>query len=186
MADCKFPGCIWHAESNGYCIRHRQYAKETGTKVKHKEPPVQTPVFQKPIAKVSAKKAQELKDEKPDRDKLNAWFESIEKKECPGLFTHCWECGAKILKAFIRAAIAHVLPKRKNQFPSVATHEKNYMILGAGCGCHNKYDKSWEDAATMKVWPMAVERFIEIYPSIPAEEKKNIPEELLQELEPVE
>lgn len=136
------------------------------------------------IPKQSEKKKKELQDEKPDRDKQQDWFEAIEKKECPGTHTKCWECGDKILKAFIRAAIAHVLPKRKNQFPSVATHENNYLILGAGCGCHNKYDKSWDDAAGMKIWSNAVEKFIEIYPWIASAERKNIPDFLLQELPP--
>ncbi|MDB5200541.1 MAG: hypothetical protein JWO92_2504 [Chitinophagaceae bacterium] len=137
------------------------------------------------IPKVSDKKKQQLKDEKPDREKQNDWFEAIDKKECPYAFTHCQECGKIILKAFMRAAIAHVLPKKKNQFPSVATHENNYIILGAGCGCHNKYDKSWDDASQMKVWPLAVSKFLEIYPFIASKEKKNIPDILLQEISPV-
>lgn len=136
------------------------------------------------IPKQSKKQKEKLKEEKPARDEQNEWFVAIEVKEFKKGFCNCWNCGEKIPKAFARAATAHVLPKRNNQFPSVKTHPENYLILGAGCGCHNRYDRSWEDAAQMKVWPLAVEKFNIIYPFIAAKEKKNIPEELLQELDP--
>lgn len=107
---------------------------------------------------------------------------------------HCQECNApipekikQIGKKFTldgyRCATAHVLPKKKEYgFPSVASNPINRLFLGAGCGCHNKYDSSWEKAATMKVWPMAVEIFKKLYPLIPAHERKNIPEVFLQEI----
>lgn len=145
-----------------------------------------SPVADKQVYKippVSEKKKQQNKEEKPQRDAQNKWFDDVAQKEKKGGYK-CWECGTAINPFFIKAAIAHVLPKRDNQFPSVKTHPDNYLILGAGCGCHNRYDRTWEDAAQMKVWPLAVERFNKIYPFIAAKEKKNIPEELLQELEP--
>lgn len=95
----------------------------------------------------------------------------------------CMECKKHIPKSFYRAATAHVLPKRKEYgFPSISTHPDNYLILGAGCGHHQQYDKSWEDAAKMKIWPLAVEKFKILYPLISQEERKNIPEILLQTL----
>ena len=96
---------------------------------------------------------------------------------------HCMECGKFIPVSFYRAATAHVLPKRKEYgFPSIACHTENYLVLGAGCGCHNKYDKSWEDAAQMKIWPVAVEKFLKLYPLIDQKERKNIPEVFRQEV----
>jgi hypothetical protein len=129
------------------------------------------------IPKQSEKKKAELKAGKPAKDNLNDWFKEIDNKECPGVSTTCWNCGEVILKPFMRAAIAHVLPKRKNLFPSVATHPMNYLILGAGCGCHNEYDRSWTDAAKMQVWKMAKERFKQISGSIAKDEKSKIPEQ---------
>lgn len=108
----------------------------------------------------------------------------------------CMECGAfipefiqmvgmKMKLSGYRCATAHVLPKKKEfGFPSVASNPINRLFLGSGCGCHNKYDSSWEKAATMKVWPLAVEIFKKLYPLIAASEKKNIPEVFLQEIEP--
>lgn len=57
MSSCSFPGCVWNAENNGYCIRHRQYAPTTSTKAKHKEPPVKVEEAKQAINKVSDKQA---------------------------------------------------------------------------------------------------------------------------------
>lgn len=116
-----------------------------------------------------------------ERLELEKWYETICKKI--DMNPYCWNCGKRITKPFYRAACAHVIPKRKNYgFPSVATHPANYLILGAGCGCHSKYDMCWEDAKKLKVWEIAVERFKAIYPSIDESEHKNIPEILLESL----
>lgn len=112
------------------------------------------------------------------------------------LHPKCDECGAPIpekIKLFgknftisgYRAATAHCLPKRKEYgFPSVAHLLDNRIFLGAGCGCHSRYDRSWEDAASMKIWPIALEKIKKIVPLIDPKERKNIPDIILQEIEP--
>ncbi len=109
---------------------------------------------------------------------------------------YCQECGAwipekikQIGKKFTlsgyRCATAHVLPKKEEYgFPSIAHVLENKIFLGAGCGCHSKYDRSWEDAATMKIWPIALEKIKKLIPLIDPKERKNIPDIILQELEP--
>ena len=109
---------------------------------------------------------------------------------------YCQECGAwipekikQIGKKFTlngyRCATAHVLPKKEEYgFPSIAHVLDNRIFLGAGCGCHAKYDRSWEDAATMKIWPIALEKIKKLIPLIDPKERKNIPDIILQELEP--
>ena len=97
----------------------------------------------------------------------------------------CMECGAFIPKPFYRAATSHVLPKRKEYgFPSVASNLNNWLRLGSGCGCHQRYDRSWEDAAQMKIFPSAIAKFKILYPLIDKKELKNLPEVFLQEIEP--
>jgi hypothetical protein len=114
---------------------------------------------------------------------LQKWFDEIEEKYFSGGYCKCWECGESIPKKYARAATAHILPKKKEYgFPSVATHPLNFLILGAGCGCHNKTHR-WDKFCTMKVWPLAVERFVSIYPSIAKTERRIIPEVLSQEIE---
>jgi hypothetical protein len=68
----------------------------------------------------------------------------------------CWECGARIFRPFYRAATAHIFPKKI--FPSIAIHPLNYLILGAGCGCHNKTHRL-DTFTKMGVWKEAVDRF---------------------------
>jgi len=150
MSDnCTFPLCKGHAVRDGFCIHHaKHYAGPKPAKEKVG------------IAPISEKRKKQLKEEKPNRDKQNEWFAEVEAKEFKNGGAHCWNCGEFIHVAFARAATAHILPKRKNMFPSVATHPENYLILGAGCGCHSEYDRSWDDASKMQVWPKVVERFL--------------------------
>lgn len=137
---------------------------------------------QKGIAQQSEKKKAEVKAAKPQKDLLNDWFNEIEEREWKNGKCNCWNCGEVILKPFARTAIAHILAKRKNQFPSVATQPMNYLILGASCGCHSEYDTSWEDASKMRIWPKAVERFLIFQSTITAEEFTRLPEVLTQEI----
>jgi hypothetical protein len=91
----------------------------------------------------------------------------------------CEECGANIPHIFYRASVAHVLPKRKEfGFPSVQSHPLNKLFLGSGCGCHKKYDDTWEAASKMKIWPKVIVIFQELYPFIHPSEHKNIPDVL--------
>lgn len=118
-----------------------------------------------------------------DYQALELFFKNAAKEIA--FMPQCAECGAFIPKSFYRAATAHVLPKRKEYgFPSVADNFNNWLKLGSGCGCHQRYDRSWEDAAQMKIFPLAIEKFKILYPLIDKKELKNLPEVFLQEIEP--
>lgn len=69
---------------------------------------------------------------------------------------YCMECGCWIPKDYYHSAVAHIF--MKSIFKSVAAHPVNYLILSAGCGCHDK-THTLSDFAKMKVFPIAVERF---------------------------
>jgi len=107
------------------------------------------------------------------------WFENIKRNEQPV----CWETGDPIPDKYMRAATAHILPKKDNigGFPSVATHPLNYLILSPLNGSHDK-THTWSKFQEMKVWPLAVERFKKIYPYIAPSERKYLPDCFLQEL----
>lgn len=108
------------------------------------------------------------------------WFEEIKRREQPV----CWETGDSFPISYMRAATAHILPKKSGigGFPSVATHPLNYTILSPLNGSHQKYDHSWDRAQGMKIWPIVVERFKKIYPYIAQAERKYLPDCLIQEL----
>ncbi len=133
----------------------------------------------KGIALVSEKQKEKNKAAKPQKDLQDEWFEEriAELTDC------CQECGGKTKSAIYvmaKESIAHLLPKRKSMFPSVATHKENWIELCIHC--HTNYDSSWEAAAQMKIWPTVVQGVLKIYPSIAAVERKNLPEILRQEI----
>lgn len=146
----------------------------------------------KPIAKKSAKRlAKEAEEKKATsiegrEESLNEWFQRIEdkhwgKKEnleytgCP-----CMECGKTIPRIYARHATAHLLPKKL--FKSVATNDLNYLILGAGCGCHDKTHRI-DKLIQMKIWPEAAKRINALLPLLPYDELKYVSQQLYDALE---
>lgn len=157
------------------------------------------PKPRKPIAKVSEKKKKQdaeskrlLSDArelgKPAEGDQEQWFQDRMKDNLPV----CMNCGMEApwllqpeYEKIWRACQAHILPKRKTQFPSVSTHPMNHMVLfpvwgGHLCGCHNEFDSSWYNATTMKVWEIAKHRFKEFESAIAANERRKIPEQFLK------
>lgn len=136
------------------------------------------------IPKISEKRKNKLAEEKArlggDDTELVKWYARIMKTEEP----ICWETGNKINKKDKTAwhgSICHILPKKL--FPSVQTHPQNYLILQMYGGTHGQFDSSWHNASKMKVWNLAVERFIMIEPDIALDERKYLPDILLEELQ---
>ncbi len=114
---------------------------------------------------------------------LDIWFQAIQKKHSDGgTGTHCWECGSWIPEKYMRHATAHLLPKKN--FDSVKTHELNYLILGAGCGCHAKTDRL-DQFVKMRVWGEAARRIKIMMPLLPFDELKYISSQLLIELDKI-
>lgn len=139
----------------------------------------------KPIPKKSVKKIEQEAAERQERGEqeteLQKWYSHIMQTEHPV----CWETGEKIDTRDVKGwhgSIAHALPKI--QFPSVATHPKNYLILKMWGGTHGQYDSSWENASRMKVWPIACEVFNQLYPLLSADEKRRLPDVIVQEIRP--
>ncbi len=149
--------------------KNKTVAKKTGSKLRKS-----IPTSNKFVDNNAAKSFEELQ----------LWFEHIKNNE----LNVCWETNATIPYSYMRAAIAHILPKKRGKigaiggFASVSTHPLNYMILSPLTGAHNKFDLSWQSAQGMKVWPLAVERFKKIYPYIALSERKYLPDCLLKEL----
>jgi hypothetical protein len=112
------------------------------------------------------------------QERLEIFFDKAAKIIAEHPFCH--ECELSSIQTFIpemyyRAASAHILPKRKEHgFPSIADNIENLLVLSPTCGHHKKYDNTWEDAATMKVWPLAVKKIKKMLPFIAASEMKNL------------
>lgn len=119
-------------------------------------------VSEKTLAKQAEEKAA---GGDPEKKALNKWFALIEKEQAGQC--KCWECGKHIPDGFIRCATSHIFPKAA--FRSVATYPLNYLILSASC-CHDKSHKV-ESFKSMKVWPEAVDRFLQFERLLTKEEK---------------
>lgn len=171
---CKANGCqsFQKIGCGGYCYRHREL--DPMFHVKHLKA-----AAKKDIKKIKALPPQPLKD-----SELVNWY-SARVREL-SVNSYCENCGSQIPSAYRWASIAHVLPKRDNYgFPSIKTHPLNRVFLGSNCGCHNRYDTSWDWAQQMKIWPDVVRRVIEMFPAIDRPEYKNLPGCLVIEIKKV-
>lgn len=90
----------------------------------------------------------------------------------------CEECGVSLRASKAinpRSIIAHILPKRKSCFPSVATHSDNRLFLCVDC--HSNYDnKGWEYVATMKIFNLVKERLALFVDCLTEFELNKLPE----------
>ncbi len=96
---------------------------------------------------------------------LENWFDMVagEIRKHP----YCMECGSFIPQQFYRHASAHILAKKI--FPSVATNPNNFLILGASCGCHHRFDNG--AMQEMNVFEEAVRRFAIFAPLVKEKHK---------------
>lgn len=146
----------------------------------------------KPIWKYWADKRKESKPLKRTGIKQKFY---PKKNKIPGLFEFmsgmvgkcswvCDECGVYCYSPdpkFQLAAQAHILEKKI--FRSVALVPENILCLPShGCGCHKKFDHSYERKTKMKVWPKAQEIILTVLiPRLPAQEYVKLPD-FLKEL----
>lgn len=139
------------------------------------------------IPRISKKKAKQLKEQKLNGSDsaLDIWFEE-RRKECTG---KCCLCGGKTEKAndeTYRRSIHHLLDKRPTMFPSVSCHPDNWIeVCFYGNSCHtNIHSKviTWELLHDSAEWKIIVQKFKKIYPYIAENERRNLPQLLLNEL----
>lgn len=169
-ADCKMSPTIGY---EGYYIKH---APEN----------VLEKVTQKQKRKVALKKdvaALRNPDNLPPSNygALDRWFKE-RRKEMTGKCHHCGGASCRDSNQYYKFSICHILPKA--YFPSVATHQYNWVEL---CfwnkNCHGNMDNKMLDLIEMNCWDEIVTKFCIIYPDISLNERKRIPDVLLQYIE---
>jgi hypothetical protein len=128
------------------------------------------------IPRKSAKKLkQEAEEKKGGKDPAAAkerWFQD-RRKEMTGFCKNCGKPSFKHSNEYFRYSIAHILAKRKNMFPSVATHPENWIELCQDC--HQNLDNCMIDLIDLSCWDEVVVKFQKMYPFIAQEEVKRIP-----------
>ena len=96
-----------------------------------------------------------------------------------GVCSNCGNPSSKKDDEKFHYSIAHILPKRL--FPSVATHPDNWIELCFwGNSCHTNFDNSIIDLIDMNCFDEIIEKFIKIYPDVAEEERRKIPQVLIE------
>jgi len=111
---------------------------------------------------------------------LQRWFEDRH-KEMKG---NCQHCGGKTEKnrSTYKCSIAHIFPKA--HFKSVATHPDNWLELCFyGISCHTNLDNYALDISELSCFDEVIRKVVAIYPSIAKEERRRIPQVLLNYIE---
>tara|TARA_R110000868_G_scaffold177772_2_gene416811 strand:+ start:2850 stop:3332 length:483 start_codon:yes stop_codon:yes gene_type:complete len=134
------------------------------------------------IPKKSAKRIEKEKSSSvvKEKENLEMWFKDIQMKHFTEFGGSCMECGSHIPLKYARHSTAHLLPKKL--FKSVACHPLNFLVLGAGCGCHALTDRV-DKFVGMKIWPEAAKRLKTIIPLLPFDELKYLSGQLMTALE---
>jgi len=112
------------------------------------------------------------------KEELWDWFKE-RRKEMKGKCSNCGNPSSKKDDDKFHFSIAHILPK--SLFPSIATHPDNWIELCFwGNSCHTNFDNSAIDLIDMNCFDEIIEKFIRLYPSIIPEERRRIPQILIE------
>lgn len=129
-----------------------------------------------PISEKRAKKLAEQKAAGTDGE-MDAFFEEM-RKRMTGRCVFCNGATEKNNDETYRNSIAHLLPKRpvdKGGFPSVGTHEENWIELCFyGNSCHTNFDNgmiTWEFIKDSKEWDIISDKLLTLIPFLTKEEK---------------
>ncbi len=156
-------------------LEYRRQFIEAGRPITVKE--------KKPIAKISEKRKKKLAEQKFDNSDggMDAFFKSI-RPLMTGFCHHCNKPSCKNDDKMFHFSICHLLPKA--YCPSVATNEFNWIELcfWGESSCHSQLDNKMLDLTDLNCWDEVVVKFQKMYPSIAANERRRIPESLLQYL----
>lgn len=111
---------------------------------------------------------------------LQRWFETRH-KEMKGSCQHCGGRTEKDRNTY-KNSIAHILPKA--YFKSVATHPLNWIELCFyGKSCHTNFDQMSLDITELNCFDEVITKFVAMYPYIAINERRRIPQVLLNYLE---
>lgn len=112
------------------------------------------------------------------------WFQQ-QRLLMTGICINCGRPSCKYDDNYYKFSLAHILPKNKNEFPSVKTHYWNRLELcfwGEG-SCHTNYDNKTLGLLDMNCFDTIITRFQLMYPDIAPAERRRIPAVLMNYVE---
>lgn len=141
---------------------------------------------------IRSKSAKKIAEEKLAKESgtdaaMDKWFEDG-RKTMTGI---CLFCGGRTEKnndKTYRNSEAHLFPKRKKMFPSIALHPENRIELCFfGNSCHTNFDNKMIELEDIKfkrplAWEVIIEKSKILYPLMTSNEKNKVPEIILQEI----
>lgn len=150
--------------------------------------PKEEKTFKRIAPKSQKKILREQQERESGRDtRMDKWF--IEGREV--MTGVCLFCGGKTEKendVTYRNSEAHLFPKRKNMFPSIALHPENRIELCFfGNSCHTNFDNhiiTFEDVKNNfpEAWKEIIRKTSILYPAMTEKEKNKVPQILLNEI----
>lgn len=178
---CKHSGCVYPIFSNGFCKFHQHERKDEKYLNSRKS------ISERHIEKMKAKNKENgvviVVDEK------DGWFNN-RRNEMVGCCLFCLAPSEKKNDKTFKRSVAHLFPKRKNMFPSIALHPENSIEL---CffynSCHTNFDNgiiTFEDIKNEYpvAWKEIIRKAKILYPLMTKSEQPKVPEIILQELNP--
>ena len=137
----------------------------------------------KPISPISEKRKKKLQEQKVNDSDEGQWNWYLEiRKDMKGVCSHCGDKSCKDDDEKFHFSIAHILPKEF--FPSIAKHPLNFIEL---CfwnnSCHTNFDNKILDIMDLNCFDEVITKFVAMYPMIAKEERKRIPQILLDYVE---
>lgn len=135
------------------------------------------------IAPISEKRKVKLQEQKESNSDDAQWNWFLERrKDLKGVCSHCGGKSCKDDDEKFHFSICHILPKEF--FPSVAKHPLNFVEL---CfwnnSCHTNFDNKQLDLMDMNCFDEIVTKFVAMYPMIAKEERRRIPQVLMNYIE---
>lgn len=157
-------------------LEQRRAFIEAGRPLKEKKKYVIPAISEKRKVKI-----QQQKEANTD-DGLWKWFEE-RRTEMKGVCANCGKPTCKNDDEKFHFSIAHLLPK--NFFDSVKTNPNNWIELcfWGEKSCHTNFDQKMLDLIDMNCFSTIVDRFVAMYPMIDKNERRRIPNVLMQYIE---
>lgn len=192
---CQFPNCnrlVFRTDKNtgkGYCDYHW---KQASTDIDKRSMAVkaQEKINSRIQSSPPIIKEKNSIDEQggKTKTKMELFFELIR----PRMINRCLLCGGKTEKhndkTYIRS-IAHLYAKKKSAFPSIATHEDNWIELCFWSpACHTNFDNGMISFEYIKreipdAWNVIIRKSKILFPLMTQQEQGRVPEIILKEIQ---
>ena len=185
MRTCEFTGCnkpvfgTCKITKKGFCHSHQFARLDTDKRSilqKAQDKSKQAPLKE---SRVFVRQKEDTPVMGGNSAELNRWFND-RRLELTGVCHNCGKPSCKNDDKYFKFSICHILPKA--YVKSVATNPFNFLELcfWGENSCHSQLDNCMLDLIQLSCFDEVVVKFQKMYPSIAPNERRRIPDVLLQ------